>query len=135
MPLLVERLLADAVGESLHDERAIVHGRQDERRRLHVVAEQIALREAEVRPEHLGQIGDAQGVAIRQRELAVLAGVLELVEAPNEQLKGAGAGLLQPRLVAGPEGPAYVRRRMPRSMERRVFRSMERRISGSMERR
>ena len=67
VPLLVERGPVDAVRKPLHHQRPVVDAGQQERRRLHVVADQLALGDAELRPEHLRQIRDAQRVAVRQR--------------------------------------------------------------------
>jgi hypothetical protein len=67
----------DAVRKALHDERPIGHRRQNERRDLRVVAEEIAFRQLLLRPEDLVQITDRQPPPTRQLEHAVFARVLE----------------------------------------------------------
>ena len=49
MALLIERRLVDAVRKPLHDHRPIGDGRQQQRRHLHVVAEQLAFGDAQLR--------------------------------------------------------------------------------------
>ena len=86
MALLVERQATDAVRKPLHDERPIGHRRQQPRRDAHVEAEQFALGDPEIGPEHLAQIGDADPVAIRQRQIAVTTRVFEFVELADDVL-------------------------------------------------
>ena len=65
--LLVERRPVDAVREALHHQRPIGDGRQQERRDRRVVAQQVALRQLQRRPEHLREVGDAEPFAAGQR--------------------------------------------------------------------
>ena len=61
LALLIERdRIVDAVRKSLHDERTIGDDGEDERRDGRVVAQQVALGQLELRPEELGQVGDAR---------------------------------------------------------------------------
>ena len=82
--MLVERLGGDAVRKALHHERAVGHRRQDVRRDLRVVAEQIAFGQLLLRPEHLVQVGHREPLAARQFERAVAPGVFERAEVIDE---------------------------------------------------
>ena len=63
--VLVEGVPVDAVGQALHDQRPIAHHRQQERRDLEVVAEQIALGEPQLGPQRLVQIPELERAAVR----------------------------------------------------------------------
>ena len=85
--MLVERLGRDAVRKALHHERPVGDRGQDVRRGLHVVAEQIALGELLLRPEHLVQVGDREPLAAGQFERAVAPGVFERVQLIDERVE------------------------------------------------
>ena len=105
--MLIERLGGDAVRKALHHERAVGHRRQDERRDLRVVAEQVALGQLLLRPEHLVQVGHRKPLAARQVERAVAPCVFERAElideggraSPGVMPGAARAGFVRPRAV------------------------------------
>ena len=71
--LHVEELPGGPVGIPLHHLRAVAHVRDQERRDVGVVLEQVALRDAELGPERLAQVreGDVLAVRMHDRSLAV----------------------------------------------------------------
>src|SRR5262245_16397713 len=75
--MLIELRRVDAVWKSLHHEGPVRDGRQDERRDLCVVADQIALGQLEVRPEDLVQVADPEVEVSRERDHGLASGVLE----------------------------------------------------------
>ena len=78
--VLIERLAVDAVRKALHDERAVVHDREDVRRDAHVVAHQIALGNLQLRPEHLAQVADLERLPVGQPQRPRVRPALDLVE-------------------------------------------------------
>ena len=62
---------------AFHRQRPVVYGRKNERRRFDVVAEEIALGEALLRPEDLVEVADAQHIAAGKIDAAVAMRVLE----------------------------------------------------------
>jgi hypothetical protein len=86
-PLLVERLAVHAVGKPLHDQRPILDAGEDEWGHFDVVAEEITFGELEGRPEGLREVRDLQPVAVGQRQLAVLARVLEGAQLIDDALQ------------------------------------------------
>ena len=56
MPLLVERLFGDAVRKALHHQRPVIDRRQNERRHIDVVAEELALGDAELGQKTLARL-------------------------------------------------------------------------------
>ncbi len=99
-PVLIERLRIDAVRIAFHHQGAIRQRRQDEGRHANVMAEQVAFRELQLRPEHLAEAADLQAVAGRQLQRAVAALALDGVDLV-EQLPDGGLGQRRSRRPFG----------------------------------
>src|SRR5262252_2839779 len=82
--MLIELRSVDAVWKSLHHERPVLDGRQDERRDLRVVAHQIALGHLEVRPEDLVQVADLEVEVARERDHSLPSRLLEKAQLVNK---------------------------------------------------
>src|ERR1700737_927190 len=66
--LLVEALAVDPIRETLQDERAILHHRQDEIGDARVVAHYVALRVLLLREKDLVQVGDLESSSVSEVE-------------------------------------------------------------------
>src|SRR5690606_31627988 len=83
--MLVERLARDAVRIALHHERAVLDDRQDERRDLHVVPQEIALGQTLRGPEDLLQVADVERVAVGQDDRSAASRALELAQLLDDE--------------------------------------------------
>ena len=91
MALLVEGRTVDAVREALHHERPVRHRGQQHRRDSGVVAKEVALRQLQLRPERLREIGDVQTLSTGQLDRAIFPGILERAQLIDHMRDGFGA--------------------------------------------
>jgi hypothetical protein len=85
--MLIERLALDAIREPLHHQRAVLDDRKDERRDACVIAQQVALAVARLRPEDFLQVGDVEPVTIGQQEPPVTLPVFELLQLCGQRVR------------------------------------------------